>query len=134
MDREQAWDRFEGSSVAILGTVDAGRGVHLVPVVFTPLERRSLFIPIDEKPKRSRTLRRLTNIDGDSRVSLIADEYSDDWSELWWVRFDGRASVVPSVASTIESAHRERYPQLEDHALGPWIEVAVDEVTGWSAT
>jgi hypothetical protein len=29
--------------------------------------------------------------------------------------------------------HRSRYPQLEGHELGPWIDIAVDAVAGWSA-
>lgn len=133
MDREQAWGRFMGSSVAVLGTVDADRGVHLVPVVFTPLEPLRVFIPVDEKPKRSKKLRRLANIARDPHVSLIADHYSEDWSALWWVRIDGQASVVSAVDEAVESAHRARYPQLETHGLGPWIEVVVQEVNGWSA-
>jgi PPOX class probable F420-dependent enzyme len=125
--------RLAQSSSAVLGTVDGGRGVHLVPVVFTLVGDDRIVIAVDSKPKRSRQLRRLTNIGADPRVSLLADQYDDDWRRLWWVRVDGRASIVETVAEDIEHRHRQRYPQLLGHKLGPWINIEIEAVSGWSA-
>jgi hypothetical protein len=41
---------------------------------------------------------------------MLADEYSDDWETLWWVRADGRAAILadqaplpgPVLAVTVE--------------------------------
>ncbi len=125
--------RLAQSRSAVLGTVDRDRGVHLVPVVFTVVGDDRIVIAVDSKRKRSRRLRRLVNIEADPQVSLLVDEYDDDWRRLWWVRVDGSASVLESVESTIEREHRQRYPQLEGHALGPWIDIEVESISGWSA-
>lgn len=125
--------RLDGARSAVLGTVDPERGVHLVPVVFTMVGDDRIVIAVDSKPKRSRQLRRLANVEADSRVSLLVDEYDDDWRRLWWVRVDGRASIVETVAEDIERRHRQRYPQLLGHKLGPWIHIEIEAVSGWSA-
>lgn len=51
---------------------------------------------VDDKPKTTRRLQRLENIRRDPRVTLLVDEYDEDWSNLWWVRADGQARVVES--------------------------------------
>lgn len=133
MKTDEAWRMFASAHRAILGTSAPGRGVHLVPVVFTPVDQSRIVIAIDAKPKRTRQLRRLENIDRDDRVSLIVDHYADDWSTLWWVRVDGVAAVVDQVDDVVSSLHRERHPQAAGHVLGPWIDIAVSAVSGWRA-
>lgn len=133
MDSEEAWMRLRSAQSGVLGTVDNDLGTHLVPVVYTPVEDSRVLIAVDAKPKRSRRLRRLTNIDRDPRVTLLVESYSSDWSELWWARADGLAAVRPSVERTLEQRHRARYPQLEGHELGPWIDIQIEAVSGWSA-
>jgi PPOX class probable F420-dependent enzyme len=134
VDSSEAWRRVRTSPSGVLGTIDPDVGVHLVPVVFTVVGDSHVLVAVDSKPKRSRRLRRLENIEADPRVTLLVDHYTDDWSRLWWVRLEGRASVRSSVDAATERAHRERYPQLDGHILGPWIDIAVDHVSGWSAT
>lgn len=134
MDRAEAWRRLGPSGAGVLGTVDPDRGVHLVPVVYTRISPSKIVIAVDAKPKLTRRLRRLTNLRRDPRVTLLVDHYESDWSMLWWVRVDGRAAVRDEVAPHIEQQHRDRFPQLVDHVVGPWIEIEVDEVIGWSAT
>ncbi|ONH23841.1 TIGR03668 family PPOX class F420-dependent oxidoreductase [Pseudofrankia asymbiotica] len=91
---------------------------------------------VDHKPKRTTRLRRLDDIARDGRVSLLADEYDDDWSRLWWARADGVASVVepPDHAHAVAArALVERYRQYRDHPpAGPAIVVTVTRWTGWS--
>ena len=41
---------------------------------------------VDHKPKSTRDLRRLRNIRANDQVSVLVDDYADDWSRLWWVR------------------------------------------------
>lgn len=68
------------------------RGAHLVPVVFAEFEG-FLWIPIDGKPKSAGQLMRIRNIQADPRVTVLLDHYSQDWTQLWWLRIEGRASV-----------------------------------------
>ena len=134
LGHRDAWRVFEESASAVLGTVDPDRGSHLVPVVFTTIGDDRIVIPVDGKPKRTRRLRRLANIESDPRVVLLADHYADDWSLLWWVRVDGLAGVVTAVEQEVERRHRDRYSQSAGQLLGPWIDVTVERVSGWSAT
>lgn len=134
MEADVAMNRIRAASAAVLGTVDPECGVHLVPVVYTMVGDERIVIAVDSKPKRSRRLRRLSNIEADPRVSLLVDQYDDDWRRLWWVRADGRASVRERLESAVEDSHRQRFSQLDGHTLGPWIDIDIETVIGWSAS
>ncbi|WP_029109088.1 TIGR03668 family PPOX class F420-dependent oxidoreductase [Mycobacterium sp. URHD0025] len=137
----EAIARFASAPCAVLGTLGADGAPHLVPVVFAvhvPAESSTdaaatIYSAVDAKPKSTQRLRRLANIEGDSRVSLLVDHYSDEWAQLWWVRADGRAAVHHSgdAMATGYGLLRAKYPQYERIALnGPVITV---EVTRWSS-
>ncbi|MYE13538.1 MAG: TIGR03668 family PPOX class F420-dependent oxidoreductase [Gammaproteobacteria bacterium] len=117
--------------VARLATVTGGQP-HLVPVVFCECEG-AVFIPIDGKPKSGRRLRRVTNIEANPAVSLLIDEYEDDWSRLRWLRADGTATVV-GLSPTVARQLREKYPQYETTAIGDTaIRIQVAHTQAWSA-
>ncbi len=134
MDVEVARRRFAGARVARLAT--ASRPPHLVPVTFA-VDGDPVYTAVDAKPKRSRRLRRLANIEADPAVALLADHYSDDWDELWWVRADGEAAVVhdPDTVGRAGTLLAARYRQYRDAAPeGPVIVITVTAWRGWSAT
>ena len=84
--------RLERWPVARLATL--GRdGPHLVPVVFARAGG-ALWSPVDGKPKAGRELARVRHLRRDPRVSLLLDDYTEEWQKLWWVRVDGTARVV----------------------------------------
>lgn len=117
--------------VARLATV-SGRQPHLVPVVFRECEG-AVFIPIDGKPKSGRRLRRVANIEANPAVSLLIDEYDDDWSRLRWLRADGTATIV-DLSPTVARQLREKYPQYETTAIGDTaIRIQVAHTQAWSA-
>jgi PPOX class probable F420-dependent enzyme len=129
-------ERFGRARVARLATVDAGGQPHVVPLCFA-LEGDRIVSVVDAKPKRSPNLRRLANVRAQPRVSLLADEYDEDWSRLWWVRVDGTARVVEGGPDQSEAvaALRAKYPQYREQPLGgPVLEVTVDRWRGWSAS
>ena len=96
-----------------------------------------MWTAVDAKPKSTRSLRRLANIEANPRVSMLVDHYEDDWSTLWWVRIDGAAAVVKvdsddgPRALTVLSAKYSQY--AAETPLGPLIRIAVDSWTSWSA-
>jgi PPOX class probable F420-dependent enzyme len=92
MTLDEARARFEAARVARLATVGRDGAPHIVPIVFA-LDGDRLAFAVDDKPKRSRRLRRLENIEFEPRVSILVDHYEEPWSRLWWVRADGRAAV-----------------------------------------
>jgi PPOX class probable F420-dependent enzyme len=93
---------------------------------------------VDDKPKRTLQLQRLANIRAEPRVSVLADHYEDDWSELWWVRADGRAEILnDAMGQGQEREHAldllaQRYvPYRERRPSGAVIRVAIERWTTW---
>jgi PPOX class probable F420-dependent enzyme len=130
-----ARQRFVAAPVARLATVDDHGQPHLVPVVFAVVGD-TVVIAVDDKPKTSRDLRRLRNIAANPRVSLLVDQYDQDWSRLWWVRADGRARVLRDAGAMTEPIDRlaEKYRQYRAiRPAGPVIQVEVSRWVGWSA-
>lgn len=127
---------FAAAPVAVLGTTGDDGAPHLVPVVFAVPDGRSdrLYTAVDAKPKTTKRLRRLSNIERNPAVSLLVDHYDDDWSKLWWVRADGLAAVHHSGAemATGYALLRAKYAQYERLALdGPVVTVELHHWASW---
>lgn len=112
---------FEESTIARLATINQDGSPHQVPIVFTWLDG-CFWSPVDGKPKQNSQLKRIRNIETNSRASLIIDKYSDDWSQLWWIRADLQISIILINDTSMEMhdsaikavTHLERkYPQYE---------------------
>jgi PPOX class probable F420-dependent enzyme len=133
---EQARTRFAAARVAYLATSGRDGQPHLVPVTFALGGTATIVTAIDHKPKTTTRLRRLRNIAENPRVALLADAYSDDWSQLWWARADGSARVVDAGHPEHDQAVAwlaHRYPQYRDMPpSGPVITVAVTRWSGWA--
>jgi len=54
----------------------------------------TFYTAVDQKPKSGTMLKRLRNVGENPMVTMLADHYSDDWETLWWVRADGRATIL----------------------------------------
>lgn len=122
--------------VATLATVAADGRPHLVPVVFA-WDQTDLVTAVDGKPKTGKVLARIDNITRDPRVTLLAHHYVEDWSSLWWVRVDGKASIesVGEDFMRALTALRDRYPQYGSVDLsGPVIRIGVERTTVWKAS
>lgn len=133
MGRDEQWvrDRFGEARVARLATVSGDGSPHLVPITYALVGSR-LVSAVDHKPKSTTALRRLDNIAVNPFVSVLVDEYSEDWTALWWARADGWATIHESwdLAGLIA-----RYPQYQKAAPdGPVIVIEVDHWAGWSAS
>ena len=89
----EARTRFAAVPVARLGTADARGRPHVVAVTFA-VEGDTVYTAVDQKPKSGTRLKRLRNVAENPWVTVLADEYSDDWATLWWARADGRATVL----------------------------------------
>ena len=118
--------------MARLATVSAAGEPHLVPVTFA-VDGDVIWTAVDHKPKRTRALKRLANIETNPRVALLADHWSDDdWSELWWVRADGSARVV-ELPQHAAAKLAERYEQYRARPPeGPAIEITVERWSSWA--
>ena len=135
LDEAEARRRFAAGRVARMATVRPGGRPHLVPVVFA-VEGDSIYSGVDTKPKRSPELRRLANIRSNPDVTVLVDEYDEDWSTVWWVRAEGTASVEeegPERDRAFELL-REKYHQYREgvEPLGAAVVVRVSRWSGWS--
>ena len=118
----------------------ASGGPWVTPVVFASAGA-SIWTPIDGKPKSGAPLARLANAQADPRAALLLDEYSQDWSRLWWVRIEGTAcarrigSAPRGAAAEAIAALRAKYPHYRSVPLfsGPptLLELSIDRVRGW---
>ncbi len=124
-----------------LSTASAEGDPHLQPVVFQ-IVGDSIYIAIDEKPKTTLRLRRLTNIESNPRFALLVDHYDDDWDRLWWILLRGPADVLwPSEgradeANEVIAALRAKYSQYTSMGLEerPLLKLTPDRVTRWAAS
>ncbi|WP_174557416.1 TIGR03668 family PPOX class F420-dependent oxidoreductase [Nocardia vaccinii] len=140
LTEQDALERFRDARVARLATVSEDGQPHLVPVTFAlnldDSEPVAVFA-IDHKPKTTTNLRRLRNIAATGRVSLLADEYSEDWTRLWWARLDGTARILSeSPDRTAPVAWlMAKYPQYQDSPpRGPVVRITGQTISGWAYT
>jgi PPOX class probable F420-dependent enzyme len=135
---DDALRRFRSARVARLATVGASGLPHLVPVTFAMSPdpaRPVLATAVDHKPKTTLDLRRVRNIGETGRVSILTDEYDEDWTRLWWVRLDGRARILADAAERAGPLAWlvAKYPQYQENPpQGPVIRIEVATVRGWS--
>lgn len=124
---------FDEARVARLATVDEHGQPHLVPVTFA-LDGDVAYIAVDHKPKTTRNLKRLRNIEANPRVSLLVDEYTEDWTRLWWIRADGIATILRDPATFAEPIRllAAKYPQYRANPIeGPIIRIEITHRARW---
>jgi PPOX class probable F420-dependent enzyme len=135
MADNEAVAMFAGSPVAMLATAGADAIPHVVPVVFA-VHGDVVYTAVDAKRKSTQRLRRLANIEANPTVSMLVDHYDDDWSQLWWVRADGVATIHYS-GDEMAAGYallRAKYSQYQRIALdGPVVTVEVRRWASWQA-
>ena len=121
------------AKVARLATVDIKCTPYLVPVVLVvDNDNDYYFIPIDEKTKRSRpeNLKRVRNIQENPNVALLIDEYNEDWTKLYFVMIQGKATILggkkleQNEVPLLEQAHkllRSKYHQYQKISVGEYL-------------
>jgi PPOX class probable F420-dependent enzyme len=139
MTRDEAIAKISAARVGRLASVRPGGSPHVVPFVFAIVpdgDELLAFWAVDDKPKATRAIQRIENIEANPSVEFVVDGYEDDWSQLWWVRVKGRARVVSSSEerSRAVAALSAKYPQYNATPPdGAVIAIEIDRVTGWSA-
>jgi PPOX class probable F420-dependent enzyme len=133
-DRERQF--LTRQRVAHLATADGRAIPHVVPVCFA-IVAYTLYITIDEKPKRGSafTLKRLRNIAQNPAVAVVVDRYDENWARLGWVMLRGRAEILSEGTEHDEAQAllRSRYPQLGPMQIAqyPVIAVRIEQTTSW---
>ncbi|HEX3431221.1 MAG TPA: TIGR03668 family PPOX class F420-dependent oxidoreductase [Rhizomicrobium sp.] len=115
-----------------LATADRSGVPSVVPVCFAVADD-ALYTALDEKPKRTRRVRRLQNIEKNPELAFVADYYDEDWSALGWVMIRGRGDILESGAEfeTACDLLKRRYAQYAKMTLSPVIAIRLLEVRSW---
>ena len=122
--------------IAHLATADSRAVPHVVPVCFA-MSEGTLYITIDEKPKRhpSTALKRVRNIVENPTVAVVVDRYDEDWALLGWVMLRGRADILTDGTEhdAAQALLRSRYRQLNAMQIAqhPVIAVRIERTTSW---
>jgi PPOX class probable F420-dependent enzyme len=93
------------SRVARIATLNKNGAIHIVPIVFAS-DSRNIYFAIDKKPKKTKNLRRLSNIRRNPNVSVLIDSFSEDWSRLSFVLIYTRAKILSSTSKDNNEINR----------------------------
>ena len=118
---------MHNSRIARLATVDPENNQpYVVPVVFA-FDGNNIFIPIDDKTKKTKNsnqLKRVKNIQKNPNISFLIDTYDDkDWNNLSYLMIQGKARIINMVndKNTIKQAHfllSDKYLQYKNTMVG----------------
>lgn len=139
LEIENSTRQFIGEHrVARLATADGDGRPSVIPICYA-FDGDAIYTPIDQKPKSvaARMLKRVRNIEANRHVSLLIDDYSDDWSKLVYVLITGEAQVIPSGGAEHSNAVqllRDKYPQYLAMAIEerPMIKITPAHIRRWS--
>ena len=125
--QKQSLDLLHNSKIARLATADPENNQpYVVPVVFA-FDGNNIFIPIDDKPKKTKNsnqLKRIKNIQKNPNISFLIDIYDDkDWNNLSYLMIQGKARITNMVNDTdiIKKAHSllsNKYLQYKNMIVG----------------
>jgi PPOX class probable F420-dependent enzyme len=127
---------IRSARVAHLATADSAGRPLVIPICFV-FDGNHIYSPIDEKPKQlaPRKLKRLRNIEENSRVSLVIDRWDEDWRKLAYVLVSGRARILLTGQKhrRAVSLLRKKYRQYRSMAIDqrPMIVMRLLEVKVW---
>ena len=132
-----AIDMVRAARVGRLATASASGQPLVVPVCFA-LQDERIYTAVDLKPKRTRELRRVRNVRENPQVSLVVDEYQEDWARLAWVMIEGTARVADGadrdrgLAALVTKYSQYRVMDLTKNA-GDVLAITPARVVAWRA-
>jgi PPOX class probable F420-dependent enzyme len=109
----------------------------VVPVCFA-FDGEAAYSAVDDKPKRTRRLRRLQNVAENPHAALVVDVWDEDWSRLRWVILEGAADVIRSGVDFDRAVELlvSKYPQYRTMNLrtdGAVLRLRADRLLAWRA-
>ncbi len=124
------------SRVARLATVDHSGQPLVVPICYA-YDGQNLYSVIDEKPKRvsADRLKRVRNLRENPKVSLVIDDFDEDWSKLRHVIIQGEAEILFGGTEQEQAIAllQNKYPQYQDMSLHkqPVIKITPKRFIHW---
>ena len=139
MNEPPAWALalLREARVGRLATADRAGRPLVVPVCFA-FDGADVYSAVDDKPKRTRDLRRLRNVAENPQASLVVDEWDEDWTRLRWVIVEGPADILTAGAELGRALGllRAKYPQYRAMDLersATVLRLAAGRILAWRA-
>ena len=136
---EQEQIFLESHRVARLATVDEQKQPYVVPICYA-FDGAFVYSALDEKPKSvvPTQLKRVRNLAVNPRVSVVVDDYDEDWRRLAYLQLRGRAGLVlPGTEEHTQAVLflRAKYPQYQTMAIEqqPVLRIAPEACLSWGA-
>jgi PPOX class probable F420-dependent enzyme len=133
---------ISGHRVARLATADAEGRPTVIPICYA-FDGEVIYSVLDEKKKSvaDRDLKRVRNIEANPHVSLLVDDYFEDWSRLTYVLVSGAGEMMePDAEHAREHARavtllREKYSQYRSMAIDrrPILKITPVRIRRWLA-
>ena len=122
--------------VARMSTVDLNGKPHIVPIVYV-FDGKVIYTPVDSKPKKNvqKEIRRVKNIKNNNSVSLVIDDYSEDWDNLAWVQIRGEAGLIKDGDEYEKGVEllQKKYPQYVNNSITIYMLIIIKpmKVVSW---
>ena len=122
--------------VARFATSDQNAQPHVIPICFE-IGNDLIYSAIDGKPKSGgfNTLKRVKNIRKNPKVSVLFDEYTENWEQLAYVLIRGEARVETDGIEREygEDLLRDKYRQYGDYLMSgcPVIVISPKNIYSW---
>lgn len=121
-----------------MATVDELGKPLVIPVCFV-YDGTFIYSPIDKKQKSvsASKLKRVRNITGNPNISLVIDNYVENWSLLYYVIIQGTAEMIYEGqeyqnALTILTEKYSQYAEMGLESLGaPVIKITPEKIITW---
>lgn len=138
MDRQRQF--IVSHRVARMATADKMGRPLVVPICYV-FDGKNLYTPIDKKPKRVavKKLKRVRNILENPNISIVIDDYYEDWNKLSYAIVQGRAELIESGEEYERSLRLlcDKYAQYVNMNLPalnlPVIKVVPERILLWGA-
>ena len=126
--------------VARLATIAEDNTPLVVPICYV-FDGQRVYSPIDEKPKSvpADQLKRVRNIKANPAVTLVIDDYSENWNELRYVLLVGAAKIILPGDESAEHRRaveqlREKYIQYRRMEIDnrPIIRILITRIKQWT--
>jgi PPOX class probable F420-dependent enzyme len=134
---------IKNTSIGYLATAASNLQPYMTPVVYI-IQNENVYVPLDEKPKTVSIseLKRVKNIQENSKVCFLVHHYDEDWTKLWYVMITGYATLENAISETLKAKLKtihnkflSKYSQYNRISFGNfYIRIRIDKTAYWNYT
>ena len=134
---------IKNTRIGYLATASSNMQPYMTPVVFV-IQNENIYVPLDQKPKTVNILelKRVKNIQENSKVCFLVHRYDEDWTKLWFVMITGYATLVNATSETLKAKLKtihnkflSKYSQYNKISVGNfYIRIRIDKTAYWNYT